>query len=150
MVLSSAAICLAANIYFEARNQPVEGQFAVAYVTMNRVKDKNSSVCGEVLRPKQFSWTSDSNILTVFSKKNTKTVAIKTNAYPKAPDDAMAFRRAISIARVVLNPLNSFKDITNGATHFHTKGINPDWKGYVKVASIDDHLFYKRNKDNKI
>ena len=29
--------CLAKNIYFEARNEPFAGQFAVALVTLNRV-----------------------------------------------------------------------------------------------------------------
>ena len=31
--------CLAKNIYFEARNEPFAGQFAVALVTLNRVND---------------------------------------------------------------------------------------------------------------
>ena len=31
--------CLAKNIYFEARNEPFAGQFAVALVTLNRVSD---------------------------------------------------------------------------------------------------------------
>ena len=31
--------CLAKNIYFEARNEPFAGQFAVALVTLNRVHD---------------------------------------------------------------------------------------------------------------
>ena len=33
--------CLARNIYFEARNEPFAGQFAVALVTLNRVYDEN-------------------------------------------------------------------------------------------------------------
>ena len=32
-------ICLADNIYWEARNQPVKGMWAVALVTDNRVED---------------------------------------------------------------------------------------------------------------
>ena len=31
--------CLADNIYWEARNQPVRGMFAVAFVVDNRVSD---------------------------------------------------------------------------------------------------------------
>ena len=39
--------CLARNIYFEARNEPFAGQFAVAMVTLNRVHDKQfpNSIC---------------------------------------------------------------------------------------------------------
>ena len=33
-------VCLADNIYWEARNQPVRGMFAVAFVVDNRVSDK--------------------------------------------------------------------------------------------------------------
>ena len=39
--------CLAKNIYFEARNEPFVGQFAVALVTLNRVNDTDfpNTVC---------------------------------------------------------------------------------------------------------
>ena len=39
--------CLARNIYFEARNEPFAGQFAVAMVTLNRVHDKQfpNTIC---------------------------------------------------------------------------------------------------------
>ena len=39
--------CLAKNIYFEARNEPFVGQFAVALVTLNRVHDTDfpNTVC---------------------------------------------------------------------------------------------------------
>ena len=65
--------CLARNIYFEARNEPFAGQFAVAMVTLNRVHDKQfpNSICEVVYQgihwpsghPKlnrcQFSWYCD-------------------------------------------------------------------------------------------
>lgn len=145
MLLSSAAICLAANIYFEARNQPVEGQFAVAYVTLNRAKTNNTSICTEVLRPKQFSWTAHK------VQNELKKPAIKPNEYPKHPDDAIAFRRAFSIANIVLNPLNNFKDVTEGATFFHSQKASPFWKkdhAVQFVKQIGDHLFYSlKSKD---
>ena len=61
--------CLALNVYFEARGEPLDGQYAVAEVTMNRVASGRypSTVCGVVyqkgwdpLRKRQvgaFSWT---------------------------------------------------------------------------------------------
>ena len=65
--------CLAKNIYFEARNEPFVGQFAVALVTLNRVHDTAfpNTVCEVVYEghhtasgfPKrdrcQFSWYCD-------------------------------------------------------------------------------------------
>ena len=59
-MLSAAVICLALNIYHEARGEPIEGQRAVASVTLNRTLDPRwpSTVCGVVYDPQQFSWTS--------------------------------------------------------------------------------------------
>ena len=37
--LNNEAFCLAQNIYFEARNQPLAGQLAVVSVTINRVNN---------------------------------------------------------------------------------------------------------------
>jgi len=65
--------CLAKNIYFEARNEPFAGQFAVALVTLNRVNDTAfpDTICKVVYQgihttdgfPKrdrcQFSWYCD-------------------------------------------------------------------------------------------
>ena len=42
--------CLARNIYHEARGEPLEGQYAVAEVTMNRkARTPSSTVCSVVL-----------------------------------------------------------------------------------------------------
>jgi len=45
-----AATCLALNVYFEARSEAVNAQFAVAQVTMNRVLSNKypDTVCGVV------------------------------------------------------------------------------------------------------
>ena len=44
------ATCLAKNMYYEARNQGLAGQFAVSLVVMNRVNDDRypSTICGVV------------------------------------------------------------------------------------------------------
>ncbi len=48
--------CLADNIYHEARGEPVEGQIAVAQVTLNRARLQSKSICAIVYQPGQFSW----------------------------------------------------------------------------------------------
>ena len=55
---SNELMCLATNIYFEARGEPEAGQFMVGFVTMNRVYDKRfpNTVCGVVYQPGQFIW----------------------------------------------------------------------------------------------
>lgn len=49
--------CLLANIYYEARGEPLQGQVAVAKVTLNRAA--NSSICKAVYAKNQFSWTAN-------------------------------------------------------------------------------------------
>ena len=66
MILETTALlCLSANIYFEARSEKVDGQIAVAEVTLNRVRsdDYPDDVCSVVLQENsegcQFSWWCD-------------------------------------------------------------------------------------------
>ena len=39
-MIAEALVCLALNVYFEARNQPLTGQIAVTQVVMNRVESE--------------------------------------------------------------------------------------------------------------
>ena len=61
----AALQCLALNVYWEARSEPMQGQLAVAAVTLNRVNDPRfpDDICdvvrqgGEVRKHRcQFSW----------------------------------------------------------------------------------------------
>lgn len=51
--------CLTQNIYHEARGESLEGQLAVAFVTLNRVNhpDFPKSICDVVYQDSQFSWS---------------------------------------------------------------------------------------------
>ena len=65
MIVKTALICLALNIYHESRNQSVAGQVAVGETTMNRVAHKHypNNVCDVVYQKGKkscaFSWTCD-------------------------------------------------------------------------------------------
>jgi len=118
----SDLICLAENIYHEARNQPVEGQVAVAKVTLNRVNHKHfpDSVCEVVYAPKQFSWTSHKN---------------------KPVTEAKAWLMSLVVAQLVILTHSAKPEFT--ATHFHTRQVNPYWnRRKEKVATIGNHVFY--------
>lgn len=49
-------VCLASNIYHEARGESLRGQRLVALVTLNRAKTLGT-ICRAVFEPNQFSWT---------------------------------------------------------------------------------------------
>lgn len=129
--------CLARNVYFEAKNQSIAGQLAVALVTLNRVEDRRfpSTVCGVVTqsgmdgrnagRSCQFSWYCDGK--SNEPRRNTK-----------------AWETAVAVAQDAYRMhLNGF-DVTNGATHFHATYVRPYWASSLnRVARIDDHIFYR-------
>jgi spore germination cell wall hydrolase CwlJ-like protein len=120
--------CLRTALYFEARGEGVKGQFAVAEVILNRVDSSRypNSICGVVKqggnRSCQFSYHCDG--------------MAEVLANPAAADIAGR------IARVMMD--GAPRGLTAGATHFHTKAVNPDWsRRFAKTASIGSHLFYR-------
>jgi spore germination cell wall hydrolase CwlJ-like protein len=120
--------CLRTALYFEARGEGVKGQFAVAEVILNRVDSGAypNSICGVVKQGGkgscQFSYTCDR--------------ARDVMANPQAADIAGR------IARVMID--GAPRALTAGATHFHTKAVNPNWsRRFAKTASIGAHMFYR-------
>ena len=55
--------CLVAAIFFEARDQPLEGQFTVAEVVMNRVDSTHwhTNICDVDAKRKELQYKHDSN-----------------------------------------------------------------------------------------
>ena len=128
---SKERYCLTQNIFFEARNQSVEGREAVAWVTLNRMDHKKypNTICGVVWDKKQFSWTHDGK-----SDKPSDNVV-----------EQRAWKDAEKIAdKVLVDYVKKNRDITNGSIMYHADYVNPYWaKAYDKVVTIDSHIFYK-------
>ena len=115
-------LCLAKNIYYEARGEPMHGKIAVAQVTLNRVTHRTefqSNICGVVYAKDQFSWTNGKN---------------------KEPRGE-AWREAQALAKAVIQGtahLPQFK-----ALYFHNLTVQPKWnKTKELVARIGNHIFY--------
>ncbi len=134
MILASALICLASNIFFEARGEPILGQYAVAAVTMNRAGDDPAKVCEVVLARHQFSWTATQ---VAYTRQG---AMLKRAAEPK---DAFAWMIALKIAK---NVLAGHKiDMTGGSTYFHTTQARPYWRTHFRrVVMIGSHIFYRQ------
>lgn len=123
--------CLALNVYFEARNQSLRGQKAVAWVTLNRMYTARypDTICEVVWQPRQFSWTHDG--LSDVPGGN----VIEDAAWEEAQQVAID---------VLAADFENMQDPTRGATHYHADYVNPYWTdSYDKVASIGEHIFYK-------
>ena len=121
--------CLAVAVYFEARDQPIEGQYAVAEVVMNRVMDKRwpDTICGVVFQKKQFSFTHDgkSDRMEYYAKDN--------------PLEWKAMNQAREVAKQVFE--EGHVEMTS--THYHSLSVRPSWAKHYKFdGRIGDHVFY--------
>jgi Cell Wall Hydrolase len=125
--------CLALNVYFEARGEPVAGQYAVAEVTMNRVASGRypDTVCGVV---HQKNWdTLRQRYVSAFSW---------TELSPSPQPTGEEWERAQDIARQVYYRQHA-PDLDN-ALLYHATYIKPSWaRGRTPVARIGNHVFYQ-------
>ena len=123
--------CLTNAIYYEAGNEPEEGQRAVAQVILNRIASGRwpSSVCGVVYqgteradRLCQFTFSCDGSMARIA--------------------DAASWSRARRIAGRALAG-ETFAP-AGLATFYHTLAVHPPWSGSVRpVAVIGAHIFYR-------
>lgn len=120
-MIAEAIVCLALNIYFEARGESDLGRRAVAYATVNRTKD-NNQVCKVINEPGQFSWLP--------AKKPIK--------------EKKAFEDAKKLAKEVIEDTERLKDPTAGATYFHHEGVHPRWSyKFKRTLKVGKHVFYR-------
>jgi len=133
MFLTSALLCLASNLFFESRGEPLVGQIAVANVTLNRAQYRPDQVCAVVLKRKQFSWT-------VTRVRATERGAwVNKKHLRKEPE---AWGRSLVLAQLALWGL--LPRVVGGATHFHAQNVRPYWAShYTVVATHGGHIFYK-------
>ena len=129
VLFKSALVCLALNIYHEARDQSTAGQLAVAQLTVIRVDSKHypDTVCDVVYQKGKsicaFSWTCDGASDTQHEDK--------------------AWGKSMMLAGMMLDDNNTI-DVVNGATHYHTTEVNPYWADSLRVVKqVGDHIFYK-------
>ena len=122
--------CLAEALYFEARGETVKGQFAVAEVIMNRVKSSQfpATLCGVIKQGTgrkyqcQFTYTCD--------------------GYKDVIREKRAFENVGKVAYLMVK--GAPRALTQGATHYHTRAVNPRWAHrFPRTATIGVHHFYR-------
>jgi hypothetical protein len=129
---AAAVVVLARTIFGEARNQPYKGMEAVAMVVVNRTKYGNAygedgAVENVCLKPSQFSCWNEGD------PNRDKILAVgKNNA---------TFSKCVSIAQRAVS--GELIDETNGATHYHTRSVSPNWSsGKIPCFEVGDHIFF--------
>jgi N-acetylmuramoyl-L-alanine amidase len=125
--------CLARNVYHEARGEPLDGQYAVAEVTMNRLASSRypDSVCAVVHEKRwdairkryvgAFSWT---------------------EFYSVPEPEGEAWALAQKVAEDVYH--RRVPPRLDGATFYHATYIKPSWaRTQERVTRIGRHVFYR-------
>lgn len=113
--------CLAENIYYESRGEPLMGKIAVAQTVFNRAESGRwgKSFCSVVHAPYQFSWT------------------LKDKKKPSGKD----WKESVHAAKLFVDGFR-IKDLEK-TDHYHSKNVNPSWNEKMKsTAKIGNHLFF--------
>lgn len=125
----AALACMSQAIVYEAGNEPLEGQQAVAQVILNRARSGlfPRSVCGVIYQGAerrtgcQFTFTCDGSL---------------RRAMP-----ARMFAAAQQVAQSALDGL--LPDRVGSATHYHAFYVSPYWAPTLeRVGRIGAHIFY--------
>jgi len=139
--------CLARNIYWEARSEPVEGMIAVAQVTLNRVAHNSfpDDICDVVYQgPTRASWKDKSVYYPVKHR-------CQFSWYCDGKSDRISsvnqtiFDRCYEVARLVLIEGKRLPDLKH-AVFYHADYVSPGWR-YPKLAKIGTHIFYGDRKN---
>lgn len=150
-ILKKDILCMAENIYHEARGEPNIGQIAVGYVTKNRVSsDKFPDDICEVVKQGPISqwWLERGKIVplrfqcqfTWWCDGKPDTVNIRSTAWANS----------IHVALNVL--LDKVTDPTKGATYYYNYHIaSPAWgRIFVTSATYGNHVFKIDRNDASI
>jgi hypothetical protein len=122
--------CMTMALYYEAANEPTDGQRAVAQVILNRVAHPSypGSVCGVIFQGSerrtgcQFSFTCDGSL---------------TRQPARASWNRARGVAAAALAGYVFKPVGL-------ATHYHATYVLPYWASSLEnVGTIGLHTFYK-------
>jgi N-acetylmuramoyl-L-alanine amidase len=138
----------ARTLYGEARGQPLDGIIAVANVIVNRARRgtygatpaagggllgvtqtgaPRGALAAVCLRPWQFS---------CWNARDPNRAIIERVQPGNFMFDVCRLVASLAIRGLLHDP-------TGGATHYHTKGVAPDWsRGKTPSAVIGDHLFF--------
>jgi spore germination cell wall hydrolase CwlJ-like protein len=129
--LAKAEQCLAEAIYFEARGEPKEGQYAVAQVVMNRARSGYypSDVCGVVYQNAH--------------RRNACQFSFACDHIPDRVTNKFAWNLAMGIARDVTRN-GAWLPEVGDSTHYHATYVRPNWiRDMVKEDRIGRHIFYR-------
>jgi len=137
----SDTVLLARLVFGEARGSSLKEKISTAYTAMNRANDtidwNGENLREAILKGYQYSCFN-------YNDPNRRKV-MDPMEY-----DSTSWKESMKVAEGVLD--RTYRDPTNGATHYHTKKISPYWskpnKDLTRVEELEDmdHHYYKPSK----
>lgn len=130
---------MARTIFGEARGESWLGKLAVGWVVRNRAdiakKGKmqalfgNGNIASACKVPKQFSCWNENDP----NRRLLLAVSLETDVH---------FKECFAAAAAVISGYRD--DPTNGATHYHTKAVDPTWDDKMTIVLQEGkHIFYR-------
>lgn len=154
-------MCLALNIYHEARGSSVKNKMAVGLVTLNRKKlpDYPKTVCDVVFQhtTRVVSKENNSGVVYDAKVKIAQFSWITKSIDDILPEEEDEWTESQRLASFLYNYQGRFEDFTNGATHFYAPRLlsklklpKPAWvKRGLGKQHIGDHVFMRLASYNK-
>lgn len=129
VIRNNEKVCLACNLYHEARGEADSGIIAVALVILNRVQSVKypNSICKVVWQESQFSWTGDGKIDRIYNSDK--------------------WLNSLSIAKLMLDKKIEVRvlNIDSNVLWYHRYDIETNWSNKLKVvAVIGNHKFFRK------
>jgi len=136
-MFEAGLICMALNVYFEARDQPLVGQIAVAETVLNRVHSTlfPDTVCEVVYQGEYYSWNPEIPV------RNRCQFSWYCDGLSDKPKDEGAWHKSLQVAHGVLNGYTD--SVVEDALWYHAHYVVPDWSRSKRmIVRINDHIFY--------
>ena len=137
-MLSAAVLCMALNIYHEARGEPLAGQIGVAHSVLNRMADSRypDTACEVIKQAKYHGWDMINPI------RYKCQYSWFCDGLSDKPQDGKAMLEATILAQHVL--AGKSIDITEGATHYHADYVHPYWADEMTTTvKLGSHIYYR-------
>ena len=134
--------CMAKNIFYEAGNESIKGQAAVARVVINRVNHGFAKTpCAVIYQANTVEKIINDEIIKVKLCQFSWVCEGKGEPNINSP----RYQQAQQIAHDVMAN-DAYSDVVpNSALFFHNLTVDPLWP-YKQVAKIGNHIFYSRAK----
>lgn len=137
--------CLAENVFFEARGEPKHGQYAVAHVTLNRVKHPSypDTVCEVVGQKTKVRSTGKTVCAFSWKCNNNRRISFKTRDGKDNHRVIAQYTTALTVAIKTL--YGKTADASKGAISFHNPRVSaPGWASRMRLTTrIGNHAFYR-------